>query len=81
MPRPTTNSAFRPIQVRTDMAIEARDIVRGESHEEIPGVRVRDLSDRGVQITEVEIYQESAEKLMGKNFTAIPIPIHIPAHR
>lgn len=66
MPRPTTNSAFRPIQVRTDMAIEARDIVRGESHEEIPGVRVRDLSDRGVQITEVEIYQESAEKLMGK---------------
>ncbi len=57
---------FSPIQVRTDMAIEARDIVRGEAHEEIPGVRVRDHQDRGVQITEVEIYHEDAERLMGK---------------
>ncbi len=66
MPRHTPNSGFRPIQVRTDMALEARDVVRGASREEIPGVRVRDLSERGIEITEVEIYQESAEKLMGK---------------
>lgn len=66
MPRHTPNSGFRPIQVRTDMALEARDVVRGASREEIPGVRVRDLSERGIEISEVEIYQESAEKLMGK---------------
>ena len=48
------------------MALEARDIVRGEAREEIPGVRVRDHQDRGVQVTEVEIYQEDAQRLMGK---------------
>lgn len=57
---------FEPIHVYTDMAIEARDIVRGDAKEEVPGVRVKESKDRGVVVTEVEIYQESAEKLMGK---------------
>ncbi|MHB1610186.1 MAG: GPR endopeptidase [Sulfobacillus sp.] len=66
MRRHTPEHGFLPIQVRTDMALEARDIVRGEAREEIPGVRVRDHQDRGVQVTEVEIYQEDAQRLMGK---------------
>ncbi len=57
---------FEPIHVYTDMAIEARDIVRGDAKEEVPGVRVKESKDRGVVVTEVEIYEESAEKLMGK---------------
>ncbi len=60
------NPAFQPIQVFTDMAIEARNIVRGDAKEEIPGVRVRESQSDGVLVTEVEIFEESAEKLMGK---------------
>ncbi|MCY0877881.1 MAG: GPR endopeptidase [Firmicutes bacterium] len=59
-------SVFRPIQVYTDMAIEARDIVRGSSPREIPGVRVKEERDEGLVITEVEIAEESAAELMGK---------------
>jgi len=57
---------FRPISVFTDIAIEARDIVRGDAHQEIPGVRVEEHQARGVRVTEVEIFEESAERLMGK---------------
>lgn len=57
---------FRPIHVFTDMAIEARDIVRGDAHEEVPGVRVKEHKQGGVFVTEVEIYQESGARLMGK---------------
>lgn len=57
---------FKPISVYTDMAIEARDIVRGQAHEEVPGVRVHESDQDGVRVTEVEIFEESAEKLMGK---------------
>ncbi|MDA8205015.1 MAG: GPR endopeptidase [Thermaerobacter sp.] len=60
------NPAFQPIQVFTDMAIEARNIVRGDAKDEIPGVRVRESQSDGVLVTEVEIFEESAEKLMGK---------------
>lgn len=63
---PTGEASFKPIRVATDMAIEARDIVRGEANEEIPGVRVESNERRGVRVTEVEIFAESAEKLMGK---------------
>lgn len=57
---------FQPIQVYTDMAIEARDIVRGDAKEEVPGVRVEEFKEKGVLVTAVEIYEESAERLMGK---------------
>ncbi len=60
------SAAFEPIHVYTDMAIEARDIVRGDAKEEIPGVRVKESKSNGVVVTEVEIYEESAERLMGK---------------
>lgn len=58
--------SFEPIHVYTDMALEARDIVRGDAKEEVPGVRVRETRRSGVVVTEVEIYEESAERLMGK---------------
>lgn len=60
------NKGFQPIHVFTDMAIEARDIVRGDARDEVPGVRVRESQSDGVVVTEVEIFEESAEKLMGK---------------
>jgi spore protease len=57
---------FRPIRVLTDMAIEARDIVRGDAHEEVPGVRVEKDDDRGVEVTRVEIFNEQGAHLMSK---------------
>ena len=70
-------SVFRPIHVYTDMAIEARNIVRGDAKSEIPGVRVKESSDGGVSVTEVEIFEESAEKLMGKprgHYVTLDVP-------
>lgn len=70
-------AAFRPIQVFTDMAIEARNIVRGDAKEEIPGVRVSESNSDGVSVTEVEIFEESAEKLMGKprgHYVTLDVP-------
>lgn len=59
------------------MAIEARNIVRGDATEEVPGVRVREDKSGGVAVTEVEIYEESAEKLMGKprgHYVTLDVP-------
>lgn len=57
---------FQPIRVVTDMAIEARDIVRGEAHEEVPGVRVEKDGDQQIEITRVEIFNSQGAHLMGK---------------
>jgi spore protease len=70
-------ATFVPIQVYTDMAIEARDIVRGDAKEEVPGVRVKESKSGGVIVTEVEIYEESAERLMGKprgHYVTLDVP-------
>ncbi len=57
---------FQPIQISTDMAIEARDIVRGDAHAEVPGVRVNRKNDQGVEITRVEVFTDEGARLMGK---------------
>jgi spore protease len=48
------------------MAIEARDIVRGDAHEEVPGVRVDRKNDQGVEITRVNVFTDEGARLMGK---------------
>jgi spore protease len=58
--------AFHPIQVYTDMAIEARDLVRANAAEEIPGVQVRQSDADGIHWTEVRVTDDSAAKLLGK---------------
>lgn len=57
---------FRRVDAVTDMAVEARDLVRGEDTREIPGVKVTERRERGVSVTVVEILEEEAERLMGK---------------
>ncbi|MDA8192906.1 MAG: GPR endopeptidase, partial [Thermaerobacter sp.] len=59
-------SAFDAGQLYTDMAIEAREMARGDGREDVPGVRVTEHTQAGVLVTEVEIFQESAEQLLGK---------------
>jgi spore protease len=57
---------FQAITVRTDMAVEARDIVRGTDAREVPGVRVRERNARGVKVTEVTVTSEEGSRLLGK---------------
>jgi spore protease len=68
---------FRPISVRTDMALEARDIVRGGSAQEIPGVRSEETRDDGLVITRVEVSTEEAARLLGKpvgQYVTVDVP-------
>lgn len=68
---------FRPIQVHTDMALEARDIVRGQARQEIPGVKVQERRLDAICVTEVEILEEEAERLMGKprgHYVTLDVP-------
>jgi len=70
-------SDFQPIRVETDMALEARDIVRGTAHQEIPGVKVTERKLESIRITHVEILEEEAERLMGKprgHYTTLDVP-------
>lgn len=52
--------------IRTDLAIEAREMLMGEVKEEIPGVAAETESLGGINITRVHITTEEAEKRMGK---------------
>ncbi|MCL8209169.1 MAG: GPR endopeptidase [Actinomycetia bacterium] len=57
---------FSPIAVRTDMAVEAREIVRGADAREVPGVRVRERAAGGVKVTEVTVTTDEGARLLGK---------------
>ncbi len=61
-----TRTLFNPINVRTDMAVEARDIVRGEERREIPGVKSERADLPGLRVTRVTIHTEEASGLLKK---------------
>ncbi|MBX5466259.1 MAG: GPR endopeptidase [Firmicutes bacterium] len=48
------------------MAVEARDLVRGAAHEEVPGVTVSHSEEAGVHVTVVTVESEEGARLMGK---------------
>ncbi|SHF00867.1 spore protease [Thermoanaerobacter uzonensis DSM 18761] len=49
--------------IRTDLAVEARELYKGR---EIPGVRVDEKHLEGIKVTKVKILNEEGEKAMGK---------------
>ncbi|AOY77575.1 GPR endopeptidase [Clostridium formicaceticum] len=53
-------------QVRTDLALEVRELYQEEKQQEIPGVAVDQENLENVTITRVEVLDEEGEKLMGK---------------
>lgn len=57
---------YRSFGVNLDLAVEAREIVRGETGQEIPGVKVDRESYDHASVTVVEIVDKSAEAVMGK---------------
>ena len=53
--------------IRTDLAVEARDIYRESSHlEEIPGIEAEDAVRYGIDITRVRVINNDGERAIGK---------------
>jgi spore protease len=78
---------FRSFGINLDLALEAREIVRGETGQEIPGVQVdRERFEHG-EVTIVHIVEKAAETIMGKpvgTYITIEAPVlrenHPAAH-
>lgn len=63
--------------IRTDLAMEAREIVREQTKQEIPGVEVDVDRSKNMVITRVKITTREAEKTMGKprgNYITLEVP-------
>lgn len=57
---------FNNFSINVDLALEAREIVQGQTGQEIPGVRVDRETYNHASVTIVKIEEKSAETLMGK---------------
>ena len=51
---------------RTDLALEAREMLTRKTREDIPGVKVETIDDDDIIITRVHITTSEAEQIMGK---------------
>lgn len=54
------------LQLRTDLALEAREIYREQRNEEIPGVAVNNEEIGDVIVTRVEVLDENGAEIIGK---------------
>ncbi len=66
------NQLYQNFGISLDLALEAREIVRGETGQEIPGVKVDQENYEHAQVTIVDIIEPYAEKIMGK-----PVGVYI----
>ncbi|MBE3587957.1 MAG: GPR endopeptidase [Thermoanaerobacteraceae bacterium] len=57
---------YRSFGISLDLALEAREMVRGETGQEIPGVRVDRERYNEAEVTIVKIVEKAAEAIMGK---------------
>src|SRR5690554_4297302 len=65
------------INIRTDLAIEAREMVQEEQKNEVPGVKVDVEEKDDISITRVNIMDEEGQRVMGKpqgNYITLEIP-------
>lgn len=60
------SEVYQNFGISLDLALEAREIVRGETGQEIPGVKVDQENYEHAQVTIVNIMEPYAEKIMGK---------------
>ena len=64
--------------IKLDLAVEAHELLRGETGQEIPGVTVNQEQSPYTSVTTVKITKKSAEALMGKpcgNYITIEAPV------
>lgn len=57
---------YKAFGINVDLALEAHEIVRGQTGQEIPGVIVDREKYENTSVTIVRVLEESAEQLMGK---------------
>lgn len=57
---------FRNLGVNIDMAVEAHDIVRGDTGQEVPGVKMDREKTEHAEVTIIHVLEPSAEQIMGK---------------
>ena len=64
-------------QVRTDLAVEARELYNEEKKREVPGVEVKKEESDKFSITRVKVLDDIGEKYMGKpkgTYITIEVP-------
>ena len=65
------------ISIRTDLAVEAKEIYKAENNGEMPGVEVDEYNEGDIKVTNVTIVSDIGEKMMGKpkgTYITIDIP-------
>jgi spore protease len=60
------NSVIQEFSIQVDLAVEARDLVRGAADKEIPGVEEEVDQQPNCKVTTIRIKDPQAEKTMGK---------------
>ena len=63
--------------VRTDLAVESKELYKEENNRELEGLIVDEIEDDGVKITKVQVVTDEAAEKMGKekgNYITIDIP-------
>ena len=63
-----SSAGFVPLyNVRTDLALEARELVQQQTAAEIPGITSENLQENGIAINRLEIETEAASRQLGKS--------------
>src|SRR5699024_4401400 len=57
---------MKDINIRTDLAIEAREMAQEEQQRDLPGVKVDAEENEDIKITRVKIDEKVGEEVMGK---------------
>ncbi|OPX84192.1 MAG: Germination protease precursor [Pelotomaculum sp. PtaB.Bin104] len=69
---------YKAFSINVDLAVEAHDLVRGQTGGEIPGVIVDREKYENSSVTTVKVVEEQAEQLIGKprgNYITIDAPV------
>jgi len=57
---------YKKLAINIDMALEAHDIVRGDTGQEIPGVKMDKQGFEHAEVTVIQVLEPAAEKIIGK---------------
>ncbi|MDD4422687.1 MAG: GPR endopeptidase [Eubacteriales bacterium] len=69
---------YKAFSINVDLAVEAHDLMRGQTGREIPGVIVDREKYENSTVTIVKVVEEQAEQLIGKprgNYITIDAPV------
>lgn len=66
--------------IRTDLAVEAREIYKNKNKKEMPGVEATEYKEGNIKITKVKVIDDTGEKVMGKpkgEYITIDMPQYV----